>query len=200
MRFSLPFPIHGRNVIPGLMLLFPATYTGGQVRTLPNGPATIRKDNTSRVGTNDAVGVIATPEAPDPKRAVGESQRNPAAGHSTGAGLRDPFRSPTLARPVRIATPLDKSPRPPGAAGLAISQLQLRGLIEEKASQRMVAVVTGGQNLAYFLREGDRLYDGTVARITPTAVYLDRKRLPSDTKTNAGPVVLRLQPETGEKP
>ena len=81
-----------------------------------------------------------------------------------------------------------------------IGQLQLRGLIEEKSTHRMVAVVTGAGNLAYFLHESDQLYDGIVTRITPAAVYLSPKGSPSRAGVNRDPVVLRLQPQPGDKP
>jgi hypothetical protein len=120
-----------------------------------------------------------------------------ASKHPTAA-LRDPFRPNPTPR-VPGALPTEKLQRPPGIAGLVIGELQLHGLIEEKSSHRMVAVVTDGGTLAYFLHESDRLYDGTVSQITPTALYLSRKAMPSGASPT-GSVVLRLQSEPGDKP
>jgi hypothetical protein len=117
----------------------------------------------------------------------------------THAGLRDPFKA-VAPRQAQDPPSLSKIRRPPGIPGLLIGELQLRGIIEEKASHRMVAMVTSGGNLAYFLHESDQLYDGAVTRITPAALYLSRKGTSSGANPQTGSIVLRLQPEPGENP
>jgi hypothetical protein len=119
---------------------------------------------------------------------------------ATLGGLRDPFRANGPRHLSGLSTTPEKLPRLPGIAGLAVGELQLHGLVEEKLTHRMVAVVTNGGRLSYFLHENDQLYDGTVTRITPAAVYLTRKATPSGGNPMTGSVVLRLQPEPGDKP
>ena len=114
--------------------------------------------------------------------------------------LRDPFRANPGRHASISSASSEKMPRLPGIAGLLVGELQLRGLIEEKATHTMVAVVTNGGTLAYFLHEKDQLYDGAVTQITPTALYLSRKAPPSGVNATKGSVVLHLQPEPGDKP
>jgi len=79
-----------------------------------------------------------------------------------------------------------------------IGQLRLEGIVQERGSHLMIALVTGGSNLAYFLRENDRLYDGMVSRIDPDALYLRRNVSGSNGGAKGGEVVLRLGPGKGE--
>jgi len=75
---------------------------------------------------------------------------------------RDPFES-------LIGRKQDKTPNlPPGKAGLQVSTLRLDGIV--KAPNGMIAVVSNPQARTYFLREGDRLYDGTVEKISMDSV------------------------------
>lgn len=60
----------------------------------------------------------------------------------------------------------------------------------------MIAVVTNETGRAYFLRNGEELYDGEVTRITPDAVYFAER-----SKRAGGhdlEVVKRLAPASGE--
>ena len=57
---------------------------------------------------------------------------------------------------------------PPGIAGLQVSTLRLDGIV--KSGNGMIAVVTNPQARTYFLREGDRLYDGAVDKISMDGV------------------------------
>jgi hypothetical protein len=76
---------------------------------------------------------------------------------------RDPFES-LLGRqsgkaPVNL---------PPGKLGLQVSTLRLDGIV--RAPSGMIAVVSNPQSRTYFLREGDRLYDGSVEKISMDGV------------------------------
>src|SRR6266704_569970 len=53
---------------------------------------------------------------------------------------------------------------PPGKPGLLISSLRIDGVVS--APSGMIAIVSNAQDRVYFLREGDRLYDGQVEHIT----------------------------------
>jgi len=52
---------------------------------------------------------------------------------------------------------------PPGKAGLVIATVRVDGTVRSGAG--MIAVVSNPANSVYFIREGDRLYDGEVEKI-----------------------------------
>jgi Tfp pilus assembly protein PilP len=78
---------------------------------------------------------------------------------------RDPFES--LVSRQQSAANAQKN-LPPGKAGLQVSTLRVDGIV--KATNGMIAVVTNPQLRTYFLREGDRLYDGAVEKISMDGV------------------------------
>jgi len=78
-------------------------------------------------------------------------------------GRRDPFRS--LIGP----TPrLDGGQRPPGVPGFMIDEIKLQGIF--KTRQGLTAMINGPDNKGYLIRQGDKVFDGEVIRITPTSV------------------------------
>jgi Tfp pilus assembly protein PilP len=52
---------------------------------------------------------------------------------------------------------------PPGKAGLVIATVRVDGTV--RSGGGMIAVVSNPANSVYFIREGDRLYDGDVEKI-----------------------------------
>jgi type IV pilus assembly protein PilP len=78
---------------------------------------------------------------------------------------RDPFES--LVARQRAAADMSKL-LPPGKAGLQVSTLRLDGIV--RAPNGMIAVVTNPQARTYFLREGDKLFDGDVEKISMDGV------------------------------
>src|ERR1700682_3252892 len=78
---------------------------------------------------------------------------------------RDPFESLTSRQDAaaKISANL-----PPGEPGLQIGTLRLGGIA--LSSDGGVAVVTNPQARTYFLREGDKLYDGQVEKIAMDGV------------------------------
>jgi Tfp pilus assembly protein PilP len=52
---------------------------------------------------------------------------------------------------------------PPGKAGLVIATVRVDGTV--RSGNGMIAIVSNPGNSVYFVREGDRLYDGDVAKI-----------------------------------
>jgi Tfp pilus assembly protein PilP len=111
----------------------------------------------------------ATTKAPKkpaaPTRATGADQK-PAEGADTAkVARRDPFES-LIAR-QQAAANAGKN-LPPGKAGLQVSTLRVDGIV--KSNGGMIAVVTNPQSRTYFLREGDRLYDGAVDKISMDGV------------------------------
>ncbi|HXX45253.1 MAG TPA: hypothetical protein VEJ38_11015 [Candidatus Acidoferrales bacterium] len=52
---------------------------------------------------------------------------------------------------------------PPGKAGLVVATVRVDGTV--RAQSGMIAIVSNPNNSVYFVREGDRLYDGDVEKI-----------------------------------
>lgn len=88
-----------------------------------------------------------------------------AATDTTKVARRDPFES-LIARQQAAAKGV--SNLPPGKAGLQVATLRVDGIV--KANSGMIAVVTNPQARTYFLREGDKLYDGAVEKISMDGV------------------------------
>ena len=78
---------------------------------------------------------------------------------------RDPFES--LVGRQKAQAEAAKN-LPPGKAGLQVSTLRLDGIV--RAPNGMIAVVTNPQSRTYFLREGDKLFDGQVEKISMDGV------------------------------
>lgn len=98
-----------------------------------------------------------------PTRAAAE--KKPEGPDTSKVARRDPFES-LVAR--QAAANKGAANLPPGKAGLQVSTLRVDGIV--KASNGMIAVVTNPQSRTYFLREGDRLYDGSVEKISMDGV------------------------------
>ncbi len=94
-----------------------------------------------------AVKTVEKPRTPGTAPAAAESEVKQAR--------RDPFES-LLGRQAGKGAPN----LPPGKLGLQVSTLRLDGIV--RAPNGMIAVVSNPQSRTYFLREGDRLYDGSV--------------------------------------
>ena len=112
----------------------------------------------------------ATAKKPAAKRAVHAVEKPATPGSAPAAAesevkqaRRDPFES-------LLGRQLNKAPAnlPPGKLGLQVSTLRLDGIV--RAPNGMIAVVSNPQARTYFLREGDRLYDGSVEKISMDGV------------------------------
>ena len=107
------------------------------------------------------------------------------------ARKRDPFKLPPSPRKGGDRG-APEGPLPPGARGLVIGQLRLKGILREDVDHTMIAVVTNGTNLAYFLRVHEEVYNGVVTRITPDAVYFREKSSGAGRRDAPREVVLKL--------
>ena len=101
-----------------------------------------------------AVKAVEKPATPGTAPAAAESEVKQAR--------RDPFES-LIGRQNKTQAIL-----PPGKLGLQVSTLRLDGIV--RAPNGMIAVVSNPQARTYFLREGDRLYDGSVEKISMDGV------------------------------
>ncbi len=122
-------------------------------------------------GTKHPVTVAPAPSKP------------PAAKPAAAAGAKRPVEMPAAAAPEpdMVGTePVNKRDPfaalinkgkdegagihlPPGKAGLVIATVKVDGTV--RSGNGMIAVVSNPGNSVYFIREGDRLYDGSVEKI-----------------------------------
>jgi len=109
----------------------------------------------SKAPAKRAAKTVEKPRTPGAAPAAAESEVKQAR--------RDPFES-------LLGRQSNKAPAnlPPGKLGLQVSTLRLDGIV--RAPNGMIAVVSNPQSRTYFLREGDRLYDGSVEKISMDGV------------------------------
>mgnify|MGYP001283974413 CR=1 FL=1 len=128
----------------------------------------------------------AAPNAATPGNAA-----EPGAKPDAMAGKRDPF-SPLVNDKKPSGPPL-----PPGKAGLVIATVHVDGTV--KAASGMLAVVTNPDQRTYFLREGDRLYDGDVEKIGLDGVTFKENSKDAFGKPVERLVTKRIYPSAGEQ-
>ena len=117
-----------------------------------------------------------------------QQENAPAASQSSGVRQRrDPFRAIV----VKKAEAEIPAQLPPGKAGLVIGQLQVQG-IARSIDGTWIAVVDNNTNRAYFLREGDKLYNGTVSAISPDHVVFMEETTDARGQKSTREVVKRL--------
>ena len=109
---------------------------------------------TAKLPANPALRAVERRATPGSAPAAAESELKQAR--------RDPFES-LIGRQTKTNAIL-----PPGKLGLQVSTLRLDGIV--RAPNGMIAVVSNPQARTYFLREGDRLYDGSVEKISMDGV------------------------------
>ena len=121
------------------------------------------------------------------------SEKRPAESEVKMA-RRDPFES--LVGRQQAQDALAKN-LPPGKAGLQVGTLRLDGIV--RAPNGMIAVVSNPQQRTYFLREGDKLYDGTVEKISMEGVTFHEEGKDAFGKPVERQVNKRLYSTAGEQ-
>jgi hypothetical protein len=96
--------------------------------------------------------------------------------------LRDPFLNPLLKEKEKGDREVDRGLPPPGIAGTYIAEAVLKGITIMENDR--LAIVKGNGNRAYFLREGDRLFDGYLKTIHRDSITLVR-----ETKMRSGKII-----------
>lgn len=109
-------------------------------------------------------------------------------------GRRDPFEP--LVR--RAGGPGQGSPRvlPAGIAGVEVATMKVDGVV--KSPSGMIAVISTPQGRVYFVREGQRLYDGVVERISLDGMVLRERGQDAFGKPVDRLVTKRLYPSAGD--
>jgi Tfp pilus assembly protein PilP len=131
-----------------------------------------------------------------PVSAVQSAPKTSAAPTSGGGPKRDPF-NPLLSNPAGGNGAAIPERLPPGKAGLMIGTLRIDGLV--RGNGGMIAVVSNPQQRVYFLREGDRIFDGHVTRITMEAVSFQQTGRDAFGNSLEHEVTRRLYPNPGEQ-
>lgn len=123
----------------------------------------------------------------------------------TAVHARDPFRLPiSIPLQAKGVRRYPDGPPLPGKRGLIIEELKLEGIVRLLSDSglsghasrgdplQMIAVVTGGAKLAYFLHVNDVVYDGVVTRITPDSVFFRENYFDPEGQSKTREVVKRL--------
>jgi type IV pilus assembly protein PilP len=121
---------------------------------------------TPPAGTATSTDSAATSTASDVQKSLEEILEEPTTTDTyryDPQGRRDPFRSLIGPTPK-----LEPGQRPAGVPGFLIDELKLQGIF--KTRQGLTAMVNGPDNKGHLLRQGDKVLDGEVLRITATAV------------------------------
>ncbi len=132
-------------------------------------------------------------------RAKTAAAQAPAAGTSANAngakpaeaGKRDPFL------PLVNENKPSGPPLPPGKAGLVVATVRVDGTV--RSPEGMLAVVSNPDQRVYFLREGDRLYDGDVEKIGLDGVTFKENSKDAFGKPVERLVTKRIYPSAGEQ-
>jgi len=107
---------------------------------------------------------------------------------------RDPFDTLLTKARQGNATPENL---PPGKAGLIVETLRINGIV--RGPNGMIAIVSNAQQRVYFLREGDKLYDGSVEKIALDAISFHEIGKDAFGKPLERVVSKRLYPNPGEQ-
>jgi Tfp pilus assembly protein PilP len=163
----------------------PAASGQAATKPAPAKPATVGKPAAAKSAAGKSKS--ATPSA----KTV--SEKKPAESEQRIA-RRDPFES--LVGRQQAQDALAKN-LPPGKAGLQVGTLRLDGIV--RAPNGMIAVVANPQQRTYFLREGDKLYDGTVEKISMEGVTFHEEGKDAFGKPVERQVNKRLYSTAGEQ-
>jgi Tfp pilus assembly protein PilP len=123
-----------------------------------------------------------------------EGEAAAEAAPNAAAHRRDPFAP--LVSATQQGPNIPKN-LPPGKAGLMISTLRVDGVV--RSSNGLLAVVTNPQQRTYFVRQGDRLYDGNVEQITMEGVSFKETGKDPFGKPIERVVTKRIYPSAGEQ-
>lgn len=107
---------------------------------------------------------------------------------------RDPFD--TLLTKARAGGNSTPENLPPGKAGLVVETLRIDGIVH--SPNGMIAIVSNSQQRVYFLREGDKLYDGDVQKIALDEIAFHENGKDAFGKPLERVVTKRLYPTPGE--
>jgi hypothetical protein len=133
----------------------------------------------------------AAPVAAKAAAPAADASASAAKPEISEVGKRDPF-VPLVSEHKTAGPPL-----PPGKAGLVVATVHVDGTVS--APNGMLAVVSNPDQRVYFLREGDRLYDGDVEKIGLDGVTFKENSKDAFGKPVERLVTKRIYPSAGEQ-
>ena len=128
------------------------------------------------------------------RREFRQAARRKARRGKSSVVRRDPFD--TLLTKARASNAPPEN-LPPGKAGLIVETLRIDGIVH--SPNGMIAIVSNSQQRVYFLREGDKLYDGSVEKIALDAISFNEIGKDAFGKPLERVVTKRLYPSPGEQ-
>lgn len=183
----------------------PAQKTTGASQPAKNTPgATQSQKATAKAATqakNKPAGTTAA-KAQSKRKSGAKAKKTSGKPAKPGPAKERPKPEPKIARRDPFESLIgknregDSGPRLPGKAGLLIGSLRLDGVV--RYAEGMIAVVTNAQSRTYFLREGDQLYDGRVAKITMDGVTFHELGKDAFGKPVEREISKRMYPSPGE--
>jgi hypothetical protein len=137
----------------------------------------------------------AAPAAPAAEQAAAPGGENPGGGEKgeAVANKRDPFVA-LISEKKEGGGP---EHLPPGKAGLVIASVRVDGTVQ--APSGMIAVVSNPEQHVYFIREGDKLYDGDVEKIGLDGVTFKENSKDAFGHEVERMVTKRIYPTAGEQ-
>jgi len=161
---------------------------GGSAQTAPaKKPKPPQKAKATAV-SHHAAAKAAPAAAAAPADAAGSAD----ASKIEATGKRDPF-APLISEKKDAGGPH----LPPGKAGLVIATVRVDGAVHSPSG--MIAVVSNPGNSVYFIREGDRLYDGDVEKIGLDGVTFKEESKDAFGKPVERMVTKRIYASAGEQ-
>jgi len=127
-------------------------------------------------------------------REFSQGSRGKTRGGQSFSGAARPFD--TLLTKARAGNAPPEN-LPPGKAGLIVATLRIDGIVH--SPNGMIAIVSNSQQRVYFLREGDKLYDGSVNKIALDAISFTEIGKDAFGKPLERAVTKRLYPSPGEQ-
>jgi Tfp pilus assembly protein PilP len=161
----------------------------------PSGPATAKAPAGAKNSTNTPAKVPVA--AKDSSIAASGNPAHPPAEKPTEekpVTRRDPFDTLLTKAHAGSAQPENL---PPGKAGLIVETLRVDGVVH--SPNGMIAIVSNSQQRVYFLRDGDKLYDGSVEKIALDAISFNEIGKDAFGKPLERVVTKRLYPSSGEQ-
>jgi hypothetical protein len=169
------------------MSLCLVSWAGAQDK--PANKAAQAKPAKKAAGKGKAAAAKAAPAATAPQPNAGAPPD--AAKVEPVVAKRDPFE------PLVNDKQPTHGPLPPGKAGLIIASVHVDGTV--RMASGMIAVVSNPEQRVYFIREGDRLYDGEVQKIGLDGVTFKENSKDAFGKSVERIVTKRIYPSAGEQ-
>jgi Tfp pilus assembly protein PilP len=159
-----------------------------------NGPAMkATPGHSGRVMHHAKAGAAVKPRSksnPEASSAPADAAAGTDATKTEMVGKRDPFA------PL-INDKKDTVHLPPGKAGLVIATVRVDGAV--RSGSAMIAVVSNPEQSVYFIREGDKLYDGDVEKIGLDGVTFKENSKDAFGKSVERMVTKRIYASAGEQ-